>query len=187
MRIIRIFTGSWAWQGVEKLNCRTAFFRILGVGSANALTFPVPFSTISTARFSDRHFVITQWKSNHNSVPASATAQQKTIKSPEPPRNKQRGREPKKWGVCRVGLRRVFHRYATGGVFRSPSTHRMPFCQVSSKSHSRISPSTGLSLVVEYITIQYYILEIRRISLLHYTNRTTLYNSSASSEQRVVV
>lgn len=51
MRIIRIFTRSWAWQGVEKLKCCTAFFRILGVGVANALTRPVPIFTISTARF----------------------------------------------------------------------------------------------------------------------------------------
>ena len=102
------------------------------------------------------------------------------------------GWETKKMGVCRVGLRCVFHSHATGGVFRSPSTHRMPFCQHLTKSHSRISPSTGLSLVVEYITIQWqYILEIRRISLLHYTNTSPLYTTNyiriVRSEQRVVV
>lgn len=36
IRIIRIFTGSWAWQGVEKLKCEAAFFRFLGEGRAAA-------------------------------------------------------------------------------------------------------------------------------------------------------
>ena len=50
MRIIRIFTRG-GLGAKKKLNSKTAFFRILGVGSANALTLPVPISTISTTRF----------------------------------------------------------------------------------------------------------------------------------------
>ena len=48
MRIIRIFTGSWAWRRVEKLKCEAAFFRILGVGGADALTPPVQIFLFST-------------------------------------------------------------------------------------------------------------------------------------------
>lgn len=48
MRIICISTRSWAWQGVEKLKCCTAFFCILGEGRANALTPPVQIFLFST-------------------------------------------------------------------------------------------------------------------------------------------
>ena len=64
MRIICIFTRSWAWQGVEKLKCRTAFFCILGEGVANALTPPVLIFLMSAGKnffnFPQQHYNIFQ-------------------------------------------------------------------------------------------------------------------------------
>ena len=50
MRIIFIFTRSWAWQGVEKLNSKMASLRILGVGGADALTPPVLIFLMSAGK-----------------------------------------------------------------------------------------------------------------------------------------
>ena len=50
MGIIVIFPRSWAWQGVEKLNSKTASLRVLGEGVADALTPPEQIFLMSAGK-----------------------------------------------------------------------------------------------------------------------------------------
>lgn len=80
------------------------------------------------------------------------------------PRNQQRGGGNRKngglcwWLETSIPLTRNIRSFSTDTQLEEflgvlAVIHRMTFCQHLTKSHFRISPSTGLSLVVEYITI----------------------------------
>ena len=134
MRIIFIFPRSWAWQGVEKLNSKMASLRILGVGVANALTRPVQIFLFSTMQnffnFPQQHYNIFQ-QIFHIITPSKSQYKKRgKIIIHLNRENVKRGVRTEKMGVCRVGLRCVFHRYAILGVFQTPLYIQCPFVSI---------------------------------------------------------
>ena len=163
MRIIFISTRSWAWQGVEKLNSRMASLRVLGEAGANALTPPEQIFRFRYARifslskqFPQQHYYISQQIFQIKSPSKSQYKIVAKIIIHHSPKNVKRGGANRKngglqgWLEMSIPLTRNWRSFSGFVVI-----HRMPFCQHLTKSHFRISPSTGLSLVVEYITIQW--------------------------------